>query len=249
MKIKLINPNTTEAVTRKIGLVGQNSASPGTEVVSVNPATGPVSIEGYYDEAVATIGMLDEVRSGEATGFDGYIVGCYADIGLLAAREATDKPVIGLAEASIRTVGFIAPTFSVITPQPRSVGRMRALVKEYGGEQSCVSVRAANCAVLDLEIPGSSAREAVLKQCRLAVEDDGAEAILLGAAGMADLAEFLSKELDALIVDPVAPAIRCMEMLITLGWRTPKTGQLAFPLAKPYTGRLADMAFTERAAQ
>lgn len=247
MKIKLINPNTTASVTTKIGAVGQAAAMAGTEVVSVNPSTGPVSIEGYYDEAVATIGMLEEIRSGDSEGVDGYIVGCFADIGLLAAREATTKPVVGMAEASMRTVGFVAPSFSIVTPLARSAGRMWALVRDYGAENICRSVRAANCAVLDLEIPGSTARQAVLEQCRRATEEDGAEAILLGAAGMADLVAYLSDNLDVMIVDPIAPAVKSIELLVGLNWGTTKTGQLAFPRSKQYTGHLSNMAFAAAA--
>ena len=60
MKLKVINPNTTLSMTRKIGEAAAAVARPGTEIVAVGPSMGPVSIEGHYDEAVSALGVLDE---------------------------------------------------------------------------------------------------------------------------------------------------------------------------------------------
>ena len=65
MKIKIINPNTTQSMTDKIGNAARSVALGGTEIVAVSPSMGPVSIEGHYDEAIAAIGVLDEVRKGD----------------------------------------------------------------------------------------------------------------------------------------------------------------------------------------
>ena len=72
MRIKVINPNTTESMTRKIGEAARAAAAVGTEIVACNPAGGPVSIEGHYDEAVSVLGLLDEVRKGEAEAIEVY---------------------------------------------------------------------------------------------------------------------------------------------------------------------------------
>src|SRR3982750_1764322 len=98
MKIKIINPNTTWSMTDKIGECARKGAFPGTEVVAVSPAMGPASIEGYYDEAMSVPGILNEIRKGEAEGVDGYVIACFGDPGLYAAREAARGPVIGVAE-------------------------------------------------------------------------------------------------------------------------------------------------------
>jgi len=74
-------------MTTKIGSAALAVAAPGTEIVAVGPAMGPAAIEGHYDEAMSVIGLLDEVSRGEAEGIDGYVVACFGDPGLLAARE------------------------------------------------------------------------------------------------------------------------------------------------------------------
>ena len=70
----------------------RRAASAGTEIVAVSPQMGPVSIEGHYDEAFAAVGVIDEVRKGEAEGCDGYVIACFGDPGLLAAREMGVEP-------------------------------------------------------------------------------------------------------------------------------------------------------------
>ena len=62
MKILVINPNTTASMTAHIGAAARNAASPGTEIVAVNPAHGPVSIEGYFDEAMSLDWAIDWIN-------------------------------------------------------------------------------------------------------------------------------------------------------------------------------------------
>ena len=115
MKIKIINPNTTMAMTRDIEIAGKKFARPDTEVYAVSPATGPESIESMYDEYLAVPGVLSEIIKGDREeGADAFIIACFGDPGLEAAKEVTDKPVIGIAQAAIATAKMIAPNFSVV---------------------------------------------------------------------------------------------------------------------------------------
>ncbi len=88
MKIKVINPNTTVSMTEKIGAIARSVANPGTEIIACNPDLGSVSIEVHYDEALSVVGILDEIRKGEAE-LDGYIIACFGDTTILniKARE------------------------------------------------------------------------------------------------------------------------------------------------------------------
>ena len=95
MLILVINPNTTASMTEKIGWAGRAAASPGVEVRAVNPDFGPSSIEGYYDEAFAVPGLLAEIA--RAPGADAFVVACFDDTGLEAARSLAAAPVVGMA--------------------------------------------------------------------------------------------------------------------------------------------------------
>jgi allantoin racemase len=242
MRIRVINPNTTASMTARIAAAARAAAAPGTEIVAATSPSGPVSIEGHYDEAVSVIGLLEEVRRGEAEGTDGYVVACFGDPGLLAAREAARGPVLGIAEAAMHAASFVATGFSVVTTLGRTRIIAEHLVRNYGMEHHCRRIRAIELAVLDLEDPLSDARRVILEECRRALAEDGAGAIVLGCAGMADLARDLQHALGVPVIDGVAVAVKFVEALVATGLRTSKRGDLAFPIPKPYTGRLADMA-------
>jgi allantoin racemase len=242
MRIKVINPNTTASMTEKIGEAARRAASPGTEIIAVNPTMGPVSIEGHYDEAIATLGLLEEVRGGEADGVDGYVIACFGDPGLLAARELARGPVLGIAEAAMHAASMIASGFSVVTTPGRTRAIAEELVQRYGMTRACRAIRATELTVLDLEVEGSDARHVILEECRRALVEDHAEAIVLGCSGMADLADEIAAELGIPVIDGVGAAVKFTEALIGLGLRTSKAGALAFPLEKPYLGPLAAFA-------
>lgn len=103
MKIKIINPNTTQSMTDSIYSMAARYADPGTEIIVVSPKTGPDSIECYVDEYLAVPGVIQEVIKGDREeGADAFIIACFGDPGLAAAREVTDKPVLGICESARR---------------------------------------------------------------------------------------------------------------------------------------------------
>ncbi|HEV8308516.1 MAG TPA: aspartate/glutamate racemase family protein [Methylomirabilota bacterium] len=242
MRIVVINPNTTASMTRKIGEAARAVAAPGTEIVTGNPAGGPVSIEGHYDEAVSAVGVLEEVLRGEAEGADGYVIACFGDPGLLAAREAARGPVLGIAEAAMHAASFVATGFSIVTTLARTRVMAQHLVESYGMTRFCRAIRAIDLAVLDLEREGSEARALVLEECKRAAAEDGAGAIVLGCAGMADLAAEVQAAVGVPVIDGVAAAVKFVEALVGLGLGTSKVGDLAPPLPKPYTGAFQHLA-------
>jgi allantoin racemase len=242
MRIKVINPNTTASMTETIASAARLVAAPDTEIVAATSPTGPVSIEGHYDEAVSVIGLLEEVRRGEEEGCDGYVIACFGDPGLLAAREVARGPVLGIAEAAMHAASFIATGFSVVTTLGRTRVIAEHLVRNYGMEHFCRRVRATDLPVLELENPRSGARRIIIDECRRALDEDGSGAIVLGCAGMADLASAIAAEIGAPVIDGVAVAVKFAEALVAVGLGTSKHGDLAPPLAKRYVGALSHMA-------
>ncbi|WP_233849010.1 aspartate/glutamate racemase family protein [Paraburkholderia sp. HD33-4] len=242
MRIKLINPNTTHRMTEAMGRCARDVAAPGTEVIAVNPTMGPPSIEGYYDEALATPGLLAEVAAGELEGCDGYVIACFGDPGLYAARELARGPVIGIAEAAMHAASVLAPGFSVVTTLARTCGMAWHLAERYGMKRFCRNVRATDVAVLDLDKPGSAARRIILDECRRALDEDGSDAIVLGCAGMAELCAEIEDALGAPVIEGVTAAVKWTEALVALRLATAKRGDYARPLAKRYDGALASFS-------
>lgn len=238
MDIRIINPNTTASMTEKIGRCAAAVAAPGTSVVATNPSMGPASIESHYDEALAVPGLLTEIAAGNEAGAQGFVVACFGDPGLDAAREIARGPVIGIAEAAMHTASFLGRGFSVVTTLGRTTGRAWELAERYGMHRFCRNVRACEVPVLELELPDSPARQRILAECKMAVADDGADAIVLGCAGMADLCAELSAEVGVPVIDGVAAATKQVEALIAQGLTTSRRSEYAPPPAKHYTGLL-----------
>ncbi len=232
MRILVINPNSTASMTRRIGEAARSVAAPGTMIVAANPPGGPESIEGYYDEALAVPGMLAEIARHEWDGgIDATVIACFDDVGLDAARSLATGPVIGICEAAMQTAGLLGGRFAVVTTLARSVPALERLAQRYGMAGRC-SIRAAGVPVLALEDPASGAVDRVRAGIRHAVEQDGAECIVLGCAGMADLARTLAADAGVPVIDGVTAAVKLAEGLVALGLRTSKVGGYAPPLPK-----------------
>jgi allantoin racemase len=241
MHILVVNPNTTVSMTATIADSAGRVANAGTQIVAVTSSMGPVSIEGYYDEAFAVPGMLMEIARGEKAGANAAIIACFDDTGLDAARALADIPVIGICEAALASTAFIAQRFTIVTTMERSRLPLEHLVHRYGMGGRC-KVRAADIPVLSLEDPTSNARDRLREEIDLALRDDRAEAIVLGCAGMADLTAELRAEFGVPVVDGVAAAVKQAEALVALGLSTAKRGAYASPVQKPYKGLLEGFA-------
>jgi len=239
MRILVINPNTTAAMTAKIGEAGRAAAATGTEIIAVNPADGPVSIEGYYDEAFSVPGLLAEIAKGDAAGVSAHIIACFDDTGLEAARCVAQAPVIGIGEAAFHLASMLGHRFTVVTTLSRSIAAIENNLLKYGLASRCAKVRACEVPVLSLDDPASNAVGQINAEIERAKQEDQAEVVVLGCAGMADLAARLSERHGLPVIDGVASAVKLAEALGALGLKTSKIGAYARPRPKPYLGSFA----------
>jgi allantoin racemase len=240
MNIVVINPNTTAAMTARIATTAKAVAQAGTHIIAIQPSAGPASIEGYADEAMAVPHMLEAMFAEQAKNpaIAGYVIACFDDTGLDAARCVLDAPVVGIGEAACHMASLIAPRFSVITTLSRSVSPIEHNLVKYGLASRCGRVRAAEVAVLDLEDAASDAYAHISNEIRAALQQDRAEAIVLGCAGMTDLAASLSREHGVPVIDGVGVAVKLIESLAALGLKTSKHTTYAAPRAKAYAGNV-----------
>ena len=214
--------------------------APGTVLVGLTPADGPASIEGPYDEAFALPGLIRTALAAEWDGADAVVVACFDDPGLEPLRAALRVPVVGIVEASLHAAASIADRMAVVTTTTRSLARIRELAHRYGVAERC-RVYAADVPVLALETGGYAPVRATAERAVA----DGAEAIVLGCAGMADWVAALRRDLGVPVVDGVAAAVKHAEGLVAQGLATAKTGAYQFPARKPYRGQFADDAWPD----
>ena len=185
-RIWVINPNTTEPMTIKIEACARAVAAPGVSVTGVTSEIGPPSIESHYDEAMSVPGVLAAIRRGEVEGVDGYVIACFGDPGLDAAREAATRTGDRYRRGSD---AHGQPSGSRLLRGHHACTHYRAaadLAERYGMQRFCRGVHACEIPVLDLDTD-PDALKIVTEACREAVETDGSEVVVLGCAGMADM--------------------------------------------------------------
>lgn len=232
MRILLVNPNSTASMTETIRLSAQRVVLPQTTILARTVAGAPASIEGHADEARAVPGLLDTIRAAEAEGAQATVIACFDDPGLGAAREVARGPVLGICQAGIQVATTIAARFSIVTTLPRSVPIIEDLVDAYGAARQCRRVRAVNLPVLALEEDPAEAFARLRREIRRSAEEDGAEAVLLGCAGMAEMCRDLQAETGIAVIDGVTAAVKLAEALVGGGFATAKGGSYAFPRDK-----------------
>ncbi|WP_102959858.1 aspartate/glutamate racemase family protein [Mangrovicella endophytica] len=210
MRICFINPNSTASMTRKIAAAARSAAAPGTEILALTSPSGPPAIQGEADGRAALPGLLRLIE-GNVDEADAFVIACFDDTGLAEARGLTAKPVTGIGEAAFRTASEGGRRFSVVTTLSVSVPVITANVRAGGFAGTCLRVRASEVPVLELEREGSAARETVAAEIGRAIAEDRPEAIVLGCAGMADLAESYTARFGLPVIDGVVAAVRLLQ--------------------------------------
>ena len=231
MRIHVVNPNASEAMTQGIAVAAAGAAPPGVEVRTTGAAGGPLSIEGPVDGALAVPWMLQRIEEAERDGVDGHVIACFDDTGLDAARCLARAPVVGIGEAAMHCATLIADRFAIVTSVPEALPVLRANLVRYGLASRCAGLRAAGVPVLDIDAGTPVALDAIRRETRAALED-GADAIVLGCAGMSALAASLSEEFDCPVVEGISAGLSLAAALAGAGLRTSKRGGYAAPRAK-----------------
>jgi len=224
MRLRVVNPNTSREMTHTIGLSAAAAARAiGVEVDTVCPVNGPESIEGRFDEIVSAYWTLDCVMQRVAE-YGAVVVACFGPHPAIeGVREATTVPTLGIMEASILYALPLGARFSIVTTSPRWLPLLEEGVRGLGVESRCASVRSSGLAVLDLDrLPPEQVRARLADEARLAVEQDHAEVIVLGCAGMAGLQESVSAATGVPVVDAVWAGVILAGALARAGARTSK---------------------------
>ena len=235
--ILLINPNTTAAMTDAMAVAGQDVLPPDSRLIARTSAYGPASIEGYYDEVFSVPPMLDIINN-EVT-FDGVVIACFDDTGVEAARCASPKPVIGICQAACQMATILANSFAIVTTLSRSVPALEHRVLGYGFDRQCRAIRASDIPVLALEQGDEDIYQTLKAACLATLDQDGAEAIVLGCAGMVSLQKRLQAELGVPVIEGVTAAIALMDGLARLPLGTSRRCGYARPGSKIYSGQFA----------
>lgn len=213
MRILIINPNTTASMTEAIGTAAAKAASAGTTILAVNPDNGPASIQGPEDGEAALPGLyavFDSYMTGEDA-FDAVIIACFDDTGLEELRARSQVPITGIGEAAYRLAAETAAPFSVVTTLAVSIPVLEHNIKSYGFAARCARVRASEIPVLDLEQYPQKALARIGSEIADAIKADQCRSIVLGCAGMADMAQLLENTYHVPVIEGVSAAVAWCE--------------------------------------
>jgi len=200
---------------------------PETEVDSVSIEKGPSSIECRYDEILAIPDIVKRVKEAEDEGVDACVVNCFGDPGVRAAREVVKIPVLGPCESSLNVASSMCDKFSVITVLSSVANLIEENARIYGLSEKLASVRAVDIPVMGLHADDKKTANALFEEGKKALEEDGAEVLILGCTGMTGMAERLSTDLGVHVIDPLPMAVKFAEMLVSSGLSHSK---LTFPM-------------------
>ena len=241
MKILLLNPNTTSDVTGLLHASGNRAASPGTELVAVTARRGVPYIatraEAQIGGAIA-LEMLAEAPSD----IDAAIIAAFGDPGLFGARELFSFPIVGLAEAAMLTACMVGQRFSIVTFSRTLAPWYRECVTMHGLEARCAGIRALDESFQSIYNVQVEKEDALVRIANLAVDQDGADVVILSGAPLAGLGEKVKDRISVPAIDPVAAAVRQAETLAVLKPRKALEGSFRRPRPKPTIGLAEPLA-------
>ena len=218
--IQLITPIITEGIRQLDDI--RELERPDLEVRHSLLDKGPASIESEFDEALSIPDTIKKAIEAEQNGAHAIVIDCMGDPGLAACREVVSIPVLGPCQTSMHTAGLLAHSFGFITV----LGRLRPLIdnlaSKYGLNSKYASFRAIDIPVLEISNDPVKLNDALTEQALLAVQQDGADALILGCTGFLGCAAamrrgLLDAGLDVPVIDPIPLAVCLADTLVRTG--------------------------------
>jgi allantoin racemase len=203
--ILVINPNSNHLVTQGL----EDALKPlgfenGPEIVCKTLAEGPYGIESQADADSVVMPLRRLVESDNSSA--AFVIACYSDPGLHVCREATDRPVFGIAECGVLTALARADSFGVIAIAQRSIRRHMRYLRQMGLMDRLSGERPLNMSVAETA-SGEGTLAKMIEVGRTLKEEDGAGAIVMGCAGMARHRRSLEQALGIPVIDPTQAAV------------------------------------------
>ena len=217
MRILVINPNSTEAVTRGIDQAVEPlrmTGGPAIDCVTLKEGPPGIETQQHVDSVVQP--LLNLVRAKDAE-YAAFVIACYSDPGLHSVREATKKPVLGISECGILTALTLGHRFGVIAILEKSIPRHLRYVGALGVTDRLAGELAVGIPVVELSNEEKTFRRMV-EVGRTLRERHGANVVVMGCAGMARYRKALQDEIGIPVVEPTQAAVAMAIGRVRLNW-------------------------------
>jgi Asp/Glu/hydantoin racemase len=200
----VINPNSSQRVTDGIDAAIDPLRSFGIPIRCLTLAEGPPGIESQRQADLTIAPMLNLAAAQKDAA--GYVIACFGDPGLHALRDQTNLPVVGIQEAAVMTALTLGQLFGVIAILPASIPRHLRAFGAMGVLNRLAGDRALGLGVADLADPGKSL-EAMIATGKRLRDEDGAQVLIMGCAGMASYRDPLQEATGLPVVEPSQVAV------------------------------------------
>ena len=234
MRIAYIVPGvglSSREIERRSGIANKIASRASVDIVTVD--RGPQTIEGFVEEAYASISYLPKLYMLKDR-YDAFIIGCFGDPGLHASRELIDKPVIGPAEASLSIASMLGERFLIISPLKSTVALTYSIVRSLGYSDRVYKIVSIDRAVKEIAEGSYRNWENLGKSLRKHIDRGKGEVAILGcmSMGFALADEPLSRVLEVPVVNPVKVSIKIAEIFAELGLKHSRTTYPGVDIAK-----------------
>ncbi|PJI91990.1 Asp/Glu/hydantoin racemase [Yoonia maricola] len=199
----VINPNSSQTVTDGIKLALDPLRRFGTPIRCLTLKEGPHGIENQR-QADLTIGPMLRLAARQKDAA-GYVIACFGDPGLHALRDQTALPALGIQEAGVMTALTLGQRFGVIAILPQSIPRHLRAFGSMGVLDRFAGDRALGLSVTDLADQNKSLDALIAAGKRLR-DEDSADVLIMGCAGMAQYRTTLEHETGLPVVEPCQAA-------------------------------------------
>jgi allantoin racemase len=191
VRVLVINPNTSAAVTDLVAARVRAIAGDGATIIAITGRFGARYIASRAAAAIAGHAALDALAEHLAGGdgaCDAVYLACFGDPGLAALKEISPVPVVGMAEASCRAACSRGERFAIVTGGARWEPMLREFVSALGLSERLAAIRTIAPAGDEIARDPEAALSHLAAACTACATQDGADAVILGGAALAGLA-------------------------------------------------------------
>lgn len=242
IRILIVNVNTTVSATDAMVAAARETARPGTTVLGLTPRYGADGVDCNFESLLAAVAVMDAVMTDAprdehgVLAADAVILGGFGEHGKDGLAELLDVPVFDVAESAAHLAMLLGRTFSVVTTLPRARAHIEDRLLVAGLDRKLASVRATGLGTRALDDDPAASIDKIVSEARRAIDEDGAEVIVLGCGGMAGWTEQIAARLGVPVIESVVAAVALAEATVGLQLRTSKIGSYAPPPEKVMTG-------------
>jgi allantoin racemase len=214
MRILWIDPIGTEMFSGDMYDILNSCKRDDTTVdVVCLPDDRPKHLE-YHAYEGLVIGDITRICYQMNADYDAIVIGCFYDVGLREAREASGKAIVTApCQSATAIASNLGNTFSVLVGRRKWIPKMRENVHLYGHGHRLMSMQPLELGVHDFQVDHDLTTERLMSAGRKAVEEDGAEVLILGCTAEYGFNLTMQEELGVPVLDAVTTAFKYAEML------------------------------------